>query len=62
MLHPLKADIDGEVATTRQAPEPLNVSALVVPQTALDYSRRLTIQAYIDRDRLKHNILAHMSA
>jgi hypothetical protein len=62
VLHPLETDIDREVATTTQAPESLNVSALVVPQTALDYLRRLAIQACIDRNRLKHNILAHMSA
>jgi hypothetical protein len=62
VFHPLKANVDREVATTSQTPEPLNVSALVVPQTTLDYFRRPTVQTRIDRNGLKYNILVHMSA
>jgi hypothetical protein len=43
MLHTLKTDIDREVVTASLTPEPLNGSALVVPQTALDYFRRPTV-------------------
>jgi hypothetical protein len=59
MLHFLETDVDTECSSTVSAEEPLNVSVLVMTDTELLETRRLTEDTDIDLDRLNDYVLSN---